>query len=172
MRDVWDDPGMEPRWLDEDEMRTWLQVVALAEVLPARLDAQVRQDSGLTHFEYQVLAMLSEAPERTLRMSWLARRANATLPRLSHVVKRLEDRGLVSRSRSDLDARATDAVLTDEGWEQIVAAAPHHVSFVREHVLDQLTPDQVRALGEIAGAVLSSLDPSGDLTMRAADAPH
>src|SRR5690606_7764843 len=131
-------------------------------------DAQVRQDSGLTHFEYQVLAMLSEAPERTLRMSWLARRANATLPRLSHVVKRLEDRGLVSRSRSDLDARATDAVLTDEGWTQIVAAAPGHVSYVREHVLDQLTSDQVRALGEIAGAVLSSLDPSGDLTMRAA----
>ena len=163
---------MEPRWLDDDEMRTWLQVVALAEVLPARLDAQVRQDSGLTHFEYQVLAMLSEAPDRTLRMSWLARRTNATLPRLSHVVKRLEDRGLVTRVRSASDARATDASLTDAGWEQIVEAAPHHVRFVRERILDQLTPQQVTALGEIAEAVLTSLDPSGDLTMRAADAPH
>lgn len=163
---------MEPRWLNDDEMATWLQVVALAEVLPSRLDAQVRQDSGLTHYEYQVLAMLSEAPQRTLRMTWLARRTNATLPRLSHVVKRLEDRGLVSRVRSETDARATDAVLTDAGWEQIEAAAPGHVAFVRERILDRLTPDQVTALGEIAGAILGSLDPEGDLTMKAADAPH
>lgn len=163
---------MEPRWLDDDEMRTWLQVVALAEVLPSRLDAQVRQDSGLTHFEYQVLAMLSEAPERTLRMSWLARRTNATLPRLSHVVKRLEDRGLISRVPSVSDARATDAVLTDEGWTQIVAAAPGHVTFVRERILDQLTPEQVANLEEIAGALLHSLDPEGDLTMKVADAPR
>ncbi|EKA62579.1 MarR family winged helix-turn-helix transcriptional regulator [Janibacter hoylei] len=163
---------MEPRWLDDDEMRTWLQVVALAEVLPSRLDTQVRQDSGLTHFEYQVLAMLSEAPERTLRMSWLARRTNATLPRLSHVVRRLEERGLVARERSGTDARATDAVLTDAGWEQIVAAAPAHVTYVRERILDRLSRDQVQALGEIAGTLLESLDPSGDLTMRAADAPR
>lgn len=163
---------MEPRWLDEHEMGTWLRVVALAEVLPSRLDAQVRRDAGLSHFEYQVLAMLSEAPDRTLRMSWLARRTNATLPRLSHVVKRLEDRGLVARSRSASDARATDAVLTDEGWSQLEAAAPGHVTFVRERILDQLTPEQVAALGEIAEALLTSLDPEGDLTMRAADAHH
>ncbi|HIZ97180.1 MAG TPA: MarR family transcriptional regulator [Candidatus Janibacter merdipullorum] len=163
---------MEPRWLDDDEMRTWLRLVALTEVLPSRLDAQVRRDAGLTHFEYQVLAMLSEAPERTLRMSWLARRTNATLPRLSHVVKRLEDRGLVARSRSTTDARATDAVLTEEGWAQLEGAAPGHVGFVRERILDQLTPEQVAALGEISEALLASLDPDGDLTMRAADAPR
>lgn len=163
---------MEPRWLDEDEMATWLRLVALAEVLPSRLDAQVRHDSGLTHFEYQVLAMLSEAPERTLRMSWLARRTNATLPRLSHVVKRLEDRGLVARSRSATDARATDAVLTDAGRTHLTEAAPGHVTFVRERILDQLTSEQVTALGEIADALLASLDPEGDLTMRAADAPR
>lgn len=163
---------MEPRWLTDDEMRTWLRVVALAEVLPSRLDAQMRQDSGVTRFEYQVLAMLSEAPERTLRMSWLARRTNATLPRLSHVVKRLEDRGLVTRSPSPTDARATDAVLTDEGWTQIVGAAPGHVTFVRERILDRLTAEQFTALGEIADSLLQSLDPEGDLTMRAADAPR
>lgn len=161
---------MEPRWLDDAEMVTWLRLIALAEVLPSRLDAQVRRDADLTHFEYQVLAMLSEAPEHTLRMSWLARRTNATLPRLSHVVKRLEDRGLVARSRSATDARATDAVLTDEGLGQIVAAAPGHVGFVRERILDQLTPEQVTQLGVIAEALLASLDPEGDLTMRAADA--
>lgn len=163
---------MEPRWLDEDEMQTWLRLVALAEVLPSRLDAEARRDAGLTHFEYQVLAMLSEAPKRTLRMSWLARRTNATLPRLSHVVKRLEDRGLVSRTRSATDARATDAVLTDEGWSRIVAAAPGHVGFVRDKVIDQLTPEQLASLGEIADALLTSLDPEGDLRMRAADAPR
>ncbi|WEV79708.1 MarR family transcriptional regulator [Janibacter cremeus] len=161
---------MEPRWLDDAEMVTWLRLIGLAEVLPARLDAQSRRDAGLTHFEYQVLAMLSEAPERTLRMSWLARRTNATLPRLSHVVKRLEDRGLVARARSATDARATDAVLTDDGWTTIRSAAPGHVAFVRERILDQLTPEQVDQLGEIAGSLLSSLDPEGDITMRAADA--
>lgn len=161
---------MEPRWLDESEMVTWLRLIGLAEVLPARLDAQVRRDAGLTHFEYQVLAMLSEAPERTLRMSWLARRTNATLPRLSHVVRRLEDRGLVARAPSATDARATDATLTDDGFEQIVAASTGHVTFVRERIFDHLTPAQVAQLGEIAGALLASLDPEGDITMRAADA--
>jgi DNA-binding MarR family transcriptional regulator len=161
---------MEPRWLDDAEMTTWLRLIALAEVLPSRLDADVRRDAGLTHFEYQVLAMLSEAPERTLRMSWLAKRTNATLPRLSHVVKRLEERGLVTRSRSTADARATDAVLTEAGWAQIVAAAPGHVTFVREKIFDQLTPEQVDQLREVAEALLSGLDPEGHLTMRAADA--
>lgn len=161
---------MEPRWLDDAEMTTWLRLIALAEVLPSRLDAEVRRDAGLTHFEYQVLAMLSEAPERTLRMSWLAKRTNATLPRLSHVVKRLEERGLVTRSRSTADARATDAVLTEAGWAQIVAAAPGHVTFVREKIFDQLTPEQVDQLREVAEALLSGLDPEGHLTMRAADA--
>ena len=78
----------------------------------------------------------------------------------------------MARERSGTDARATDAVLTDAGWEQIVAAAPAHVTYVRERILDRLSRDQVQALGEIAGTLLESLDPSGDLTMRAADAPR
>ena len=100
---------MEPRWLTDDELTAWLRLIALAELLPSRLDAQLRRDSALTHFEYQVLAMLSEAPERTLRMSWLAQRTQATLPRLSHVARRLEERGLLVRRPSQTDARATDA---------------------------------------------------------------
>ena len=163
---------MGPRWLDEDEMGAWLRLVALAEVLPSRLDAQVRRDSALTHFEYQVLAMLSEAPARTRRLSGLARRTIATRPPLPHVVKRLGDRGLVARSPSVTDARATDAVLTEAGWTHLTEAAPGHVTFVRERILDQLTPEQVRVLGEISEALLESLDPEGDLTMRAADAPR
>lgn len=163
---------MEPRWLTDDELTAWLRLIALAELLPSRLDTQLRRDSALTHFEYQVLAMLSEAPERTLRMSWLAQRTQATLPRLSHVARRLEERGLLVRRPSQTDARATDATLTDAGWETIVAAAPGHVTLVREEVLDALTPDQVGQLSDICGAVLDRLDPEGHLTMKAAEAPH
>jgi len=76
---------MEPRWLDADERAAWLRLVAVVELLPGALDGQLRRDSQLSHFEYFVLAMLSEAPERRLRMTSLAQRTNATLPRLSSV---------------------------------------------------------------------------------------
>jgi len=108
--------------------------------------------------------MLSEAPERTLRMTALAQRTNSTLPRLSHVVSRLEGRGLVERSPVPDDRRATNARLTDLGWETIAAAAPGHVENVRRHVIDALTPDQVHQLHDIAGALLSRLDPDGLMT--------
>ena len=81
---------MDTEWLSEDERAAWLRLIAVVELLPGVLDSQLRADAGLTHFEYFVLAMLSEAPERTLRMTSLAQRTNATLPRLSHVVTRLE----------------------------------------------------------------------------------
>src|SRR5690348_7273123 len=118
---------METAWLDDDEMAAWLRLVAIAELLPGVLDGQLRRDAGLSHFEYLVLAMLSQAPERTLRMSALAQRSNATLARLSHVVSRLEDRGLVERFPCPEDARATNARLTSEGWDVVVATAPSHV---------------------------------------------
>ena len=106
---------METEWLSEDERAAWLRLVAVVELLPGVLDSQLRADSGLTHFEYFVLAMLSEAPERTLRMTSLAQRTNATLPRLSHVVSRLEGRGLVERFPCPEDGRATNARLTAAG---------------------------------------------------------
>ena len=129
-----------------DELAAWVRLVAVLELLPGVLDAQLRRDAGLTHFEYFVLAMLSEAPERTLRMTALAHRTNATLPRLSHVVRRLEERGLVERFPCPEDGRATNARLTDEGWTAIRAAAPGHVETVRRNVIDALTPEQVGQL--------------------------
>ena len=108
--------------------------------------------------------MLSEAPERTLRMTSLAQRTNATLPRLSHVVRRLEDRGLVERYPCPEDGRATNARLTAAGWDAVVAAAPGHVDTVRRHVLDPLTPRQVEQLRGIGDALLQRLDPDGRLT--------
>jgi DNA-binding MarR family transcriptional regulator len=156
---------VETQWLTEDERGTWLRLMAVVELLPGVLDSQLRADAGLTHFEYFVVAMLSEAPERTLRMTSLAQRTNATLPRLSHVVRRLGERGLVERFPCPDDGRATNARLTDEGWKVVVAAAPGHVDTVRRHVLDPLTPQQVDELREIAGALLTRLDPDRQLTV-------
>jgi DNA-binding MarR family transcriptional regulator len=155
---------MTVKWLDEAERAAWLRLIAVVELLPGVLDAQLRKEAGLTHFEYFVLAMLSEAPERTLRMTTLAQRTNATLPRLSHVVRRLEDRGLVERYPCPQDGRATNARLTAEGWDAVVAAAPEHVATVREHVLDPLTPKQVGELAAIADALLTRLDPDGRMS--------
>lgn len=157
---------MDTRWLDDDEQKAYLALVAVAELLPGALDAQLRRDSGLTHFEYLVLAMLSEASERTLRMTSLAQRTNATLPRLSHVVRRLEERGLVERFPCPEDGRATNARLTAAGWDTIVDAAPGHVETVRRLALDPLTPTQVAQLRRISEAVLEVLDPDGHLTRR------
>lgn len=154
---------MGTQWLDDDERETWLRLIAVAELLPAALDAQLRRDSGLTHFEYFVLAMLSEAPERTLRMTALAERTNASLPRLSHVVRRLEDRGLLERFPCPEDGRATNARLTATGWDAVVAAAPGHVEAVRRLVLDPLTPTQVAQLRRIGDALLAVLDPHGHM---------
>ncbi|WP_019875759.1 MarR family winged helix-turn-helix transcriptional regulator [Sporichthya polymorpha] len=159
-----DTPSPEPRWLDATEREAWLRLVAVVELLPGVLEAQLRADAGVTHFEYYVLAMLSEAPERTLRMTSLAQRTNSTLPRLSHVVKRLEDRGLVERVPCPEDGRATNARLTKAGWNLMVAAAPGHVANVRYHVLDPLSRAQLRQLREIADALLSRLDPDGRMT--------
>lgn len=152
---------MDTEWLDEEEMRAWVRLVALVELLPGVLEGQLRRDAGLTHFEYFVLAILSEAPERTLRMTSLAGRTNATLPRLSHVVRRLEERGLVERRPCPEDGRATNAQLTEQGWALVVETAPGHVANVRRHVIDALSPEQVRQLAAIAGAVLQRIDPDG-----------
>jgi DNA-binding MarR family transcriptional regulator len=152
---------MSTRWLDDDEMVAWVRLAAVLELLPGVLDSQLRRDAGLTHFEYFVLAMLSEAPDRTLRMTGLAARTNATLPRLSHVISRLEERGLVERFPCPQDGRATNARLTDAGWDKVVATAPGHVETVRANVIDTLTREQVHQLAAIAEAILREVDPKG-----------
>ena len=156
---------METRWLDDEELDAWTRFIAVVELLPGALDSQLRRDSGLSHFEYLVLAMLSEADDRVLRMTALAARTNATLARLSHVVSRLEARGLVERAPCPQDGRATNAHLTDAGWDAVVAAAPGHVETVRTSVLDALSRRQVRQLGELAGALLTRLAPEGRMAV-------
>jgi DNA-binding MarR family transcriptional regulator len=148
-----------PRWLSPDELRAWLPVGGLLLKLPAALDAQMQRDSGLSHFEYLVLANLSEAPDRTRRMSELAALANGSLSRLSHVVKRLEARGWVERKACPTDGRYTNAVLTATGWEKVLASAPGHVEAVRTLVLDALSTAELDQLGAVARRILERLEP-------------
>lgn len=149
----------EPRWLSSDERDVWLTLVGVMMKLPAALDAQLQQDAGLSHFEYMVLAGLSQAPARTRRMSALAGFTESGLPRLSQVVGRLEKRGWVQRTSDPSDRRITLATLTDEGWEKIVQVAPGHVEAVRSLVFDPLTKAQSRQLRSIGKRIMSAVDP-------------
>jgi len=150
------------RWLERDELATWMSLAALMFKLPGVLDYQLQRDSGLTHFEYLVLAGLSESPGRSRRMSDLAGFANGSLSRLSHVVKRLEQRGFVERRPAEDDGRITVATITDSGYEFLVAAAPGHVATVREYVVDVLSPEQLAQLKGIADTILAKVDPGKD----------
>ena len=152
------------RWLNTEESAAWVRLVALAELLPGALDAQLLRDAGLTHFEYVTLMSLADAPNRTMRMTELASRSNATLPRLSHVARRLEERGLIDRFPCPEDRRATNATITQAGLDLLHSAAPGHVDTVRTNVLDALSPEQLEQLYEVAGAVLARLDPDERLT--------
>jgi DNA-binding MarR family transcriptional regulator len=151
--------NVEKRWLTREQLAAWVRLAAVLELLPTALDSQLRRDAELTHFDYYVLAMLSEAPERTMRMAKLAASTTATLARLSHVVQRLESRGLLERVPCPGDRRATNARLTEAGWQKVQQAAPGHVSFVRDNVIDALAPEQVSQLADITQAILSRLDP-------------
>src|SRR3954451_25380693 len=109
-------------------MQTWLALSSVLVRLPSALDAQLQRDAGVSHFEYQVMAMLSMSPERTRRMSEVAALANGSLTRLSRVVDRLDRRGWVCRRPDPEDSRYTLAVLTEAGWEKVVQTAPGHVA--------------------------------------------
>lgn len=152
----------EPRWLTDDEQRAWRRLAAVVLKLPAELERQLQRDSGMSHFEYWVLALLSETPGRSLRLSELAAQANASLSRLSHVVTRLEERGWVTRAPCPGDARATLAVLTEAGWEQVVSAAPGHVEAVRSLVFDGMGERDVADLERVCGAIAQRLDATAD----------
>jgi DNA-binding MarR family transcriptional regulator len=146
------------KWLTDAEVDSWLSVVRLMIWLPWSIDQQLRRDSNLAMVEYQVLAMLSKNPERTMRMSSLAGVTNASLSRLSHVVKRLEERGLVRREPDPADGRFTNAIMTGKGFRTLAEAAPGHVAHVRSLVIDVLSPEQLRRLGLTADRIMSRID--------------
>lgn len=135
-----------PRWLTPQERELWLVLNVLTESLQAGVEAQLRRDHGLTHFEYYTLVRLSGSPDRTAAMSALAEMVNGSLSRLSHAVGRLEKRGWVERRACTQDRRTSLLTLTDAGYDVLVAAAPSHVEEVRRLVFDRLPPSSVPRL--------------------------
>lgn len=148
------------RWLSDDEQRAWLRLAGVMLKLSPALDSQLQRDSDLTHFDYLCLAMLSDSDDRTLRMSDLAQRTNASLSRLSHVVSKLENRGWVARTPSPHSRRVTLVTLTDEGWRVLVEAAPGHVETVFALVFDGLGQEDVAALERLAGHIVDGIEGS------------
>lgn len=147
----------EVRWLDEQEQATWREILWATKLLFEALDRQLQRDSGMPHTYYVILAMLSEAPQRTLTMGQLAEVVRSSPSRLSHAVARLEETGWVRRSRHTTDRRTTFAQLTDEGYAVLRQAAPGHVATVRRYLFDRLRPEQLRVLFEVFSDVHHTL---------------
>src|SRR3954462_3651834 len=159
-------PPGEPRWLDPEEQKAWRAWLYSSLLLQDRLDRELTHETGISHAYYEILGALSETPQRARRMSELADRCPSpprSLPprsRLSHAVSRLEERGWVRRQVCESDGRGQLAVLTDDGFAALEAAAPVHVTGVRTHLFDQLSPQQVENLRDIGETLLRHLDPS------------
>ncbi|MFF0200897.1 MarR family winged helix-turn-helix transcriptional regulator [Streptomyces sp. NPDC005017] len=149
---------MTTRWLTPDEQRAWRAYVAATHLLEDALDRQLQQDAGMPHLYYSILATLSEAPDRRLRMTDLAEALKITRSRLTYAVTRLEKDGLVVREGCPSDRRGSIAVLTGEGMAVLERTAPGHVETVRTHLFDLLTTDQVRHLEEICTRIKGGLE--------------
>lgn len=145
-------------WLDDEEQRAWrawLEGSALLEEALGRdLDA-----AGLTFSEYDILVQLSEAATRSLRMSELAGLVLHSRSRLTHTVSRMESRGLVRREPCEEDRRGVRCSMTESGMAALVAAAPHHVASVREHLVGPLDREEFLALGTAMAKVRDRLRP-------------
>jgi DNA-binding MarR family transcriptional regulator len=151
-------PAAPPRWLTADEEAAWRAFASVLVHLPWALECQLQRDASLSFIEYHALAMVSETPDHTRRMSDLAEVTNASLSRLSHLIKRLEGRGFVRREPDPTDGRYTNAVLTKAGYEHLVASAPAHVATVRQLVIDPFTKTEIRQLHEAADRILRRVE--------------
>ncbi|TMM35854.1 MAG: winged helix-turn-helix transcriptional regulator [Actinobacteria bacterium] len=151
----------QPRWLSDAEQQTWRGFLAVHQLLFEALDRQLQADANMPHGYYVLLAILSEAPGRRMRMNELAELTQSSQSRVSHAVSRLEEAGWVRREKVPNDRRGNLAVLTDVGYDVVVRTAPGHVAAVRANLFDLLTPEQVHQLFEICLAVIDKLDPEG-----------
>jgi DNA-binding MarR family transcriptional regulator len=142
-----------PRWLTGDEQETWRSFLAMQKLIRETLERQLQQDAHMPMTYYIILAMLSEAPDRTMRMTELAAIAGTSQSQLSHAATRLEESGWITRRRCLDDKRGYLAVLTDDGFNALTAAAPGHVESVRTVLFDALSAEQVRQLKSIADSV-------------------
>ncbi|MFC4033528.1 MarR family winged helix-turn-helix transcriptional regulator [Streptomyces polygonati] len=145
------------RWLTESEQEIWRAYMTASVEFAAHVDRQLRRDSGLPMAYYEILVRLSEAPDRCLRMSELAEASLSSRSRLSHAVSALEKNGWVERRPADADRRGWICRLTEAGFAALAAAAPGHVTTVREKLFDVLTPAQLDSLREIGHAISAGL---------------
>ncbi|CAG7640773.1 MarR family winged helix-turn-helix transcriptional regulator [Actinacidiphila bryophytorum] len=145
------------RWLSAEEQEIWRAYLSATVAFSAHIDRQMRQDSGMPMAYYEILVRLSEAPHRRLRMSELADVSLSSRSRLSHAVAALERNGWVERRPADGDRRGWVCALTEDGYAALAAAAPGHVTTVREHIFDVLTPEQLQSLRDIGEAISAGL---------------
>jgi DNA-binding MarR family transcriptional regulator len=146
----------EPRWLSEQEERAWRRYRRMRTLLDLQLSRDLARD-GLSDPDYDVLSTLSEAEGYRWRVNEFARRLLWDQSRLSHHLSRMEKRGLVAREDCTSDGRGAFVVLTDAGRRALEAAAPNHVTSVREHFIDLLTPEQIDTLDAISQRVIEKL---------------
>src|SRR3954466_16002003 len=152
-------PAVETRWLDPEEQKVWRAWLFSTMLLQDRLDRELTHQTGISHAYYEILVALSETEGRAMRMSELADRCLSSRSRLSHAVSRLEERGWVRRQVCESDGRGPLAILTDAGFPAPEAPAPVHVTGVRTHLFDQLSPQQVENMRDIGETLLRHLDP-------------
>ena len=145
-------------WLTPDQLASWLSVVRLITRLPWAIDAQLQRSADLSMTEYMTMATLAKAPRRTMRMSDLAELTSSSLSRLSHLVKRLESQGYVRREADSADGRFTNAILLPAGLSKLESAAPGHVAHVRQLVIDNLSAERLRRLGQDADRIVGRID--------------
>lgn len=143
------DPAVEPRWLDELEMRVWRGWLEATGRAGQRINDGLKDAGDVSHEDYEVLVHLSEAPDHRLRMSDLSDRLLHSQSRVTQRVDRLAKRGYVCREKCPVDRRGTFAVLLPEGLGVLEATAPHHVSDVRTALLDAIEPDELPVLAAV-----------------------
>jgi DNA-binding MarR family transcriptional regulator len=148
---------MQGGWLSDDEQRAWRTYLRMSSLLPAALNRELQQDSGLTLPEYEVLVQLSETPQQRLRPFQICEALNWEQSRLSHQLTRMERRGLVSRQECAADGRGAFIGLTAAGADAIGAAAARHVAAVRRLVFDRLSDAQRAAFEAACAAVVTAL---------------
>ena len=146
----------EPKWLNPREMKAWRSYIIASRRLLEALDSDL-DGHDLSMADYEVLAQLSDAPERRMRMTELAEIAMLSKSRLSHRMKVMEKAGWVRREVCTEDKRGSFAVMTDKGWRAIVKAAPDHVDSVRNRFVDNLTAKDQEELTKIFDRVTTML---------------
>ena len=153
-----DQMNHESRWLSDAEQRSWRAWIAVSLLLPDRLSRDLQETAGVSLADYEILVRLSEAPGRRLRMSELAEATLSSRSRLTHQVDRLQQAGWVERERCEDDRRGAYAIMTTDGWEFLVRAAPAHVASVRARLVDVLTAEEFAEFGRLCAIIADDLE--------------